>query len=126
MQQVDYLFRRPDSTECKTTPVIRCRLTPPPRSRPCGATVTSHRCKHKGYDEFDPPSWDSECAPNKTVWIPEDDRLCGEGGFFPEVSIRVGPGNFEVCSRWPELSYLGWRFVSFSMSQLCSVDVVRP
>ena len=64
--------------------------------RPFGSTVTAHRCKHIGYDEFDPPSWNSECAPDKADWIPDDDRLCGLDWDYPEVLIRVVLGSSGV------------------------------
>ena len=40
-------------------------------------TVTGHRCKHPGYDEFNPPSWPGQCAPNKSDWIDVDLPFCG-------------------------------------------------
>eukprot|EP00903_Cladosiphon_okamuranus_P021001 g19293.t1 len=45
---------------------------------------TGNDCKHPGYDEFNPPSWPSECAPNKEDWIATNRRLCGEDGSYPE------------------------------------------
>eukprot|EP00903_Cladosiphon_okamuranus_P020682 g18991.t1 len=36
---------------------------------------SGNTCKHPGYDEFNPPSWPSECAPNKEDWI---DTTAGE------------------------------------------------
>lgn len=55
-------------------------------------SVTGNRCKHLGYDDFDPASWNSECAPNTEDWIhvPEitnGDRTCGtEKSRYPEVN----------------------------------------
>eukprot|EP00752_Nemacystus_decipiens_P004741 g4320.t1 len=46
--------------------------------------LTGNRCKHIGYDEFDPPSWDRECAPNTTDWTPTDIGLCGGGLSYAE------------------------------------------
>lgn len=45
---------------------------------------TGNTCKHIGYDEFDPPSWNSECAPNKSDWIELDRYVCGTEGQYPE------------------------------------------
>eukprot|EP00752_Nemacystus_decipiens_P008718 g7780.t1 len=45
---------------------------------------TGNDCKHPGYDEFNPPSWPSTCAPNKSDWIATNRRLCGEEGSYPE------------------------------------------
>ena len=62
--------------------------------------MTGHRCKHIGYDEFDPPSWNSECAPSTADWIHTDDvSLCGTGG-YPEVNGFAWPlGNDGATTR---------------------------
>ncbi|CAN0216028.1 unnamed protein product, partial [Ascophyllum nodosum] len=39
---------------------------------------TGNSCKHVGYDEFEPESWPSDCAPNKSDWIELDRKICGE------------------------------------------------
>eukprot|EP00903_Cladosiphon_okamuranus_P006095 g6005.t1 len=46
--------------------------------------LTGNRCKHIGYDEFDPPSWNSECAPTTDKWIYKDNGICGEANAYPE------------------------------------------
>ena len=47
--------------------------------------VTGNRCKHIGYDEFNPDSWNSECAPDTEDWISPDTRgLCGVAKSYPE------------------------------------------
>eukprot|EP00752_Nemacystus_decipiens_P006569 g5915.t1 len=47
--------------------------------------VSGSRCRHVGYDEFDPPSWPSECAPNKEDWIDMSrPSICGERSVYPE------------------------------------------
>lgn len=45
---------------------------------------TGNTCKHVGYDEFDPPSWPSECAPDKEDWIELDRYVCGTHSKYPE------------------------------------------
>ena len=55
--------------------------------RPCSCrdAVTDNRCKHIGYDEFNPDSWNSECAPDTEDWISPDTRgLCGVAKSYPE------------------------------------------
>eukprot|EP00752_Nemacystus_decipiens_P005992 g5411.t1 len=37
---------------------------------------SGNTCKHPGYDEFNPPSWPSDCAPNKEDWIDTDAGEC--------------------------------------------------
>ncbi|CAM9875438.1 unnamed protein product, partial [Ectocarpus sp. 13 AM-2016] len=46
--------------------------------------LTGNRCKHIGYDEFDPPSWNSECAPTTADWIDTDMGICGVAKSYPE------------------------------------------
>lgn len=46
---------------------------------------TGSTCKHIGYDEFEPSSWPSSCAPNKEDWIDVDRWMCGMDGAYPEV-----------------------------------------
>ncbi|CAM9961951.1 unnamed protein product, partial [Ectocarpus sp. 12 AP-2014] len=45
---------------------------------------TGNSCKHVGYEEFEPTSWPSACAPDKHDWIELDRYLCGENGSYPE------------------------------------------
>ncbi|CAM9477545.1 unnamed protein product [Ectocarpus fasciculatus] len=51
---------------------------------------TGHRCYHIGYEKFNPPSWPSQCAPDKSDWVliaPEwqtDMKQCGIDGAYPE------------------------------------------
>ncbi|CAM9570586.1 unnamed protein product, partial [Ascophyllum nodosum] len=45
---------------------------------------TGNTCNHVGYDEFDPSSWPSECAPDKDNWIRPNLKICGEGDKYPE------------------------------------------
>ncbi|CAM9688684.1 unnamed protein product, partial [Sphacelaria rigidula] len=45
----------------------------------------ANNCKHVGYEEFNPPSWPSSCAPNKDQWVLTNKRVvCGTGGTYPE------------------------------------------
>lgn len=37
-----------------------------------------------GYDEFEPASWPSVCAPNKSDWIELNRYICGVNGVYPE------------------------------------------
>lgn len=37
-----------------------------------------------GYDDFEPPSWPSKCAPAKEDWIELNRYVCGEDGSYPE------------------------------------------
>ncbi|CAM9420102.1 unnamed protein product [Ectocarpus sp. 6 AP-2014] len=39
---------------------------------------TGHKCYHPGYEEFNPASWGSECAPNKSDWIDLSIDYCGD------------------------------------------------
>ncbi|CAN0012502.1 unnamed protein product, partial [Hapterophycus canaliculatus] len=39
---------------------------------------TGHKCYHPGYEEFNPSSWGSECAPNKSDWIDLSIDYCGD------------------------------------------------
>ncbi|CAN0389856.1 unnamed protein product, partial [Ectocarpus fasciculatus] len=41
-------------------------------------------CKHVGYDDFEPESWPSQCAPTKAEWINTDHWMCGMAGAYPE------------------------------------------
>ena len=46
---------------------------------------TGNSCKHVGYDEFNPVSWPSQCAPNKSDWIELDRGICGAENYpYPE------------------------------------------
>ncbi|CAM9316682.1 unnamed protein product, partial [Hapterophycus canaliculatus] len=47
--------------------------------------MSGDRCRHIGVDEFNPPSWNSACAPNKEDWVDLDTgSICGQGGGYPE------------------------------------------
>ncbi|CAM9160118.1 unnamed protein product [Hapterophycus canaliculatus] len=47
--------------------------------------MSGDRCRHVGVDEFNPPSWNSACAPKKEDWIVLDTgSICGQGGGYPE------------------------------------------
>ena len=50
-------------------------------------TDTGNSCMHVGYDEFNPDSWPSECAPTKQDWIVTGLGLCGDGNNYPEGGI---------------------------------------
>ncbi|CAB1107523.1 unnamed protein product [Ectocarpus sp. CCAP 1310/34] len=43
---------------------------------------TGHTCKHVDYDEFNPPSWRSNCAPHKSDWVFTDLPRCGTGKYL--------------------------------------------
>eukprot|EP00904_Undaria_pinnatifida_P011979 jgi/Undpi1/7911/HiC_scaffold_24.g10383.m1 len=45
---------------------------------------TGNSCTHPGYDEFNPSSWGSECAPTTSDWIALGVGMCGDGDFYPE------------------------------------------
>ncbi|CAM9764793.1 unnamed protein product [Ectocarpus sp. 12 AP-2014] len=45
---------------------------------------TGNTCYHIGYEEFNPPSWPSACAPNKEDWVDTTGEACGQGGYYPE------------------------------------------
>lgn len=64
---------------------------------------TGDRCRHPGYDDFDPPAWPSSCAPNKHDWINGDLPMCGEGDAYPQESwncadIEITPGRSSARS----------------------------
>lgn len=68
--------------------IVTICLSPAPWA--CGFAVTGNRCKHVGYDEFDPPSWNSDCAPTKDDWVdPERPGICGEALSYPEVRAQT-------------------------------------
>ncbi|CAN0441895.1 unnamed protein product [Ascophyllum nodosum] len=48
------------------------------------AHYTGNSCMHPGYEEFNPPSWPSKCAPNKGDWILTGLNMCGVGDSYPE------------------------------------------
>lgn len=69
------------------------RLNGPPTT----TTDTGNTCKHVGYDDFEPESWPSQCAPTKAEWINTDHWMCGMAGAYPEehwscsdISITTG------------------------------------
>ncbi|CAM9321699.1 unnamed protein product [Pylaiella littoralis] len=45
---------------------------------------TGNSCKHPGYDDFNPPSWPSTCAPEKSDWVQTSVGMCGEETRYPE------------------------------------------
>ncbi|CAM9761192.1 unnamed protein product [Ectocarpus fasciculatus] len=46
---------------------------------------TGKTCYHIGYTDFNPPSWPSECAPDKEDWVLINiGEECGKEGFYPE------------------------------------------
>lgn len=69
-------------------------------------TDAANNCKHVGYDEFEPASWPSSCAPSKSQWVLTEKRiLCGTDGAYPEefwqcsdIKIEFGKGSPRVCS----------------------------
>lgn len=68
-----------------------------------GAYVdTGNVCKYVGYDEFEPESWPSQCAPSKSDWIDVDRWMCGLGGAYPEEfwscsDIAITAGNLSIA-----------------------------
>ena len=50
-----------------------CSMPPPHGAialRLFSSSVTGHRfTRYHGYDEFNPPSWPSTCAPDKDAWV---------------------------------------------------------
>lgn len=45
---------------------------------------TSNSCVPPGYDDFNPDSWNSECAPTKADWFNPGVGPCGDGDKYPE------------------------------------------
>lgn len=65
-------------------------------------SVTGQTCNHVGYEEFNPPSWNSECAPNKSSWFrsgldPVED-ICGLKGVTNPEENWGYPQEFWACS----------------------------
>lgn len=99
-------------------------------------TVSGNTCKHPGYDEFNPPSWPSECGPNKEDWI---DTTAGEcrrpsarwGNVFmgcSDIAIKSCkkqlelPGGCAVeTSAWPPLGGSCWLVVVAVGISMCRV-----
>ncbi|CAN0471227.1 unnamed protein product, partial [Hapterophycus canaliculatus] len=55
--------------------------------------------KHIGYDEYNPSSWPSSCAPAKEDWVELHRSICGTNAQSPEelwgcsdISITSGEG----------------------------------
>ncbi|CAN0166527.1 unnamed protein product, partial [Hapterophycus canaliculatus] len=48
--------------------------------------LTGNRCKHIGYDTFDPPSWNSTCANSTEDWIDTAPGLCGVADGYSEYT----------------------------------------
>lgn len=63
---------------------------------------TGNACKHVGYEEFNPPSWPSACAPEKKDWIYLGLGTCGEEGVsYPEefwncADIAITAGEIQM------------------------------
>ena len=55
-------------------------LPMPIPSKPKIVSDSGKGCKSPGYDEFNPPSWPSECAPNKEDWIATGSAECRKPG----------------------------------------------
>lgn len=59
-------------------------------------------CKSRGYDEFEPDSWPSVCAPNKEDWIAVDSHECQQpdrtwGNLFwacTDITLVAGGNQF--------------------------------
>lgn len=70
-------------------------------------TDTGNACKHPGYDEFEPASWPSKCAPQKEDWIVLNRYICGEDGSYPEefwacsdIAITSGEGSVQKAQKY--------------------------
>lgn len=59
--------------------------------------VTGNRCKHIGYDHFNPAEWNSECAPHTSQWIDTDLGVCGVAKTYPEVIRYHTCGRVDGC-----------------------------
>ncbi|CAM9926078.1 unnamed protein product, partial [Hapterophycus canaliculatus] len=47
--------------------------------------MSGDRCRHIGADQFNPPFWNSECAPDLEDWIDlTPPSICGQGSSYPE------------------------------------------
>ena len=73
---------------------------PPARARHLSSpSVTAHRCPHIGYDDFNPPSWPSDCAPDKDAWVTygyrEPEAICGTMTSYHSINY---PEEFWNCS----------------------------
>lgn len=67
-------------------PPILPNAYPPPLPATSLPLDTGHTCKHVGYDQFDPLSWNSDCAPDTSDWIKTGDlKTCGLNSGYPEV-----------------------------------------
>ena len=53
----------------------------------CSSSVTGHTSKYVGYNDFNPPSWPSQCAPDKESW-----------NVYPGAAARRYPQEFWNCS----------------------------
>ena len=56
-------------------------------------SVTAHKCPYIGYDEFNPRSWPSACAPEKDDWMRTSGAICGTSSGMPNY-----PEEFWNCS----------------------------
>ncbi|CAN0403918.1 unnamed protein product [Ascophyllum nodosum] len=75
------------------------------------AHYTGNSCMHPGYEEFNPPSWPSKCAPNKGDWILTGLNMCGVGDSYPEeywncADIEITSGNSSPIRTWLVRLYL--------------------
>ncbi|CAN0016431.1 unnamed protein product, partial [Sphacelaria rigidula] len=96
---------KPDGTDSGHVVTARYQL---PKGLTCERCIiqmvyyTGNSCHHPGYEEFNPPSWPSECAPNKENWITTEPGLCGgEDDKYPEefwncADVSIKSGNFAI------------------------------
>lgn len=107
-------------------------------------TETGHKCQHIGYEEFEPSSWPSDCAPNKEDWIRLNGKLCGEEDAYPQefwncadIAITAGATHitiimssasfsaFPSCSSKPQQSRVITRLPSPNTDLLSSSLLIR-
>ena len=53
-----------------------------PAPTPFLSPAAGVNCRHTGYDEFDPPSWNSDCAPTTDDWIYPAYGVCGPSNAY--------------------------------------------
>lgn len=51
----------------------------------CYSQDSGKGCKYPGYDEFNPTSWGSQCAPTKEDWIAVSSGVCSKPGKYGNV-----------------------------------------
>lgn len=94
-------FSHPTATwkyDTSCTHILTSPLCPPICHFSTTRQVTGDHCYHPGYEEFNPPSWGSECAPNKKDWIDLTLEYCGDKKWNPpeefwacsDISIKAG------------------------------------